>query len=386
MKDCAVRRAALNRMNDLGLYLHVPFCLRKCGYCSFYSEAGRQDSSRWLAAVIKQLRQFFSPRPLTSIFFGGGTPTMLPPEVLRDLLAECRQHFFCAEEAEISLEANPATVDLSALQTLRQAGFNRLSLGVQSLHDTELRRLGRPHTAAEATQTAKLAQQAGFANLNIDLMCGLPDQTLQSWSETLTQALTLRPQHLSIYELTVEEGTPFARQQKEGKLLLPDEDAALRMLEAARQMTEEAGFHRYEISNYALPGCECRHNINYWRNNEYIGIGPGAVSCLNGMRKSAVADVAEFCSRIEKGQEVWEHEECLEPEAAFRETVIMGLRMTEGLALDELRRRFSIDAAAYYGETLARLTKQGLLELADGRLRLTAQGLLLANPVMAELV
>lgn len=373
-------------MNDLGLYLHVPFCLRKCGYCSFYSEAGRQDSSRWLAAVIKQLRQFFSPRPLTSIFFGGGTPTMLPPEVLRDLLAECRQHFFCAEEAEISLEANPATVDLSALQTLRQAGFNRLSLGVQSLHDTELRRLGRPHTAAEAAQTAKLAQQAGFANLNIDLMCGLPDQTLESWSETLTQALALRPQHLSIYELTIEEGTPFARQQKEGKLLLPDEDAALRMLEAARQMTKEAGFHRYEISNYALPGCECRHNINYWRNNDYIGIGPGAVSCLDGMRKSAVADAAEFCSRIEKGQEVWEHEECLEPEAAFRETVIMGLRMTEGLALDELRRRFSIDAAAYYGETLARLTKQGLLELADGRLRLTAQGLLLANPVMAELV
>ncbi len=386
MKDCAVRRAALNRMNDLGLYLHVPFCLRKCGYCSFYSEAGRRDSSRWLAAVIRQLRQFFSPRPLTSIFFGGGTPTMLPPEVLRDLLAECRQHFFCAEEAEISLEANPATVDLSALQTLRQAGFNRLSLGVQSLHDTELRRLGRPHTAAEAAQTAKLAQQAGFANLNIDLMCGLPDQTLQSWSETLTQALALRPQHLSIYELTVEEGTPFAQQQKEGKLLLPDEDAALRMLETARQMTEEAGFHRYEISNYALPGCECRHNINYWRNSDYIGIGPGAVSCLNGMRKSAVADAVEFCSRIENGQEVWEHEECLEPEAAFRETVIMGLRMTEGLALDELRRRFSIDAAAYYGETLARLTKQGLLELADGRLRLTAQGLLLANPVMAELV
>uniref|UniRef100_UPI00405788A6 radical SAM family heme chaperone HemW n=1 Tax=Candidatus Electronema sp. TaxID=2698783 RepID=UPI00405788A6 len=373
-------------MNDLGLYLHVPFCLRKCGYCSFYSEAGRRDSSRWLAAVIRQLRQFFSPRPLTSIFFGGGTPTMLPPEVLRDLLAECRQHFFCAEEAEISLEANPATVDLSALQTLRQAGFNRLSLGVQSLHDTELRRLGRPHTAAEAAQTAKLAQQAGFANLNIDLMCGLPDQTLQSWSETLTQALALRPQHLSIYELTVEEGTPFAQQQKEGKLLLPDEDAALRMLETARQMTEEAGFHRYEISNYALPGCECRHNINYWRNSDYIGIGPGAVSCLNGMRKSAVADAVEFCSRIENGQEVWEHEECLEPEAAFRETVIMGLRMTEGLALDELRRRFSIDAAAYYGETLARLTKQGLLELADGRLRLTAQGLLLANPVMAELV
>ncbi|MGX9726182.1 MAG: radical SAM family heme chaperone HemW [Candidatus Electronema sp. VV] len=369
-------------MNSLSLYLHVPFCLQKCAYCSFYSEAGHKDSSRWLAAVTRQLRQFSSSRPLTSIFFGGGTPTMLPPEALCALLAECRH----AEEAEISLEANPATVDLAALHTLRQAGFNRISLGVQSLYDAELRRLGRPHTAAEAAQTAKLARQADFANLNLDLMYGLPGQTLPSWSETLAQALALRPQHLSIYELTIEEGTPFARQQKEGKLLLPDEDTVLLMLEATQQIVGDAGFRRYEISNYAQPGCECRHNINYWRNGDYIGIGPGAVSCLDGIRRSAVADVAAFCSRIENGQEVWEDEERLEPEAAFRETVIMGLRMTEGVALDELRRRFGIDAAAYYGETLARLTRQALLELVDGRLRLTAQGLLLANAVMAELV
>lgn len=311
---------------------------------------------------------------------------MLPPEALCALLAECRQHFPHAEEAEISIEVNPATADFPALQTLRQAGFNRLSLGVQSLHDAALRQLGRPHTAAEAVQTARLARQAGFANLNLDLMYGLPGQTLPSWRETLAQALALRPQHLSIYELTIDEGTPFARQQEHGELALPDEDTVLLMLEATQQMTEAAGFRRYEISNYALIGCECRHNINYWRNGDYIGIGPGAVSCPNGTRRSAIADVAAFCSRIENGQEVWEDEERLEPEAAFRETVIMGLRMTEGVALDELRRRFGIDAAAYYGETLARLTRQGLLELADGRLRLTAQGLLLANAVMAELV
>ena len=392
-------------MNDLGLYLHVPFCLRKCGYCSFYSEAGRQDCSSYLAAVTRQIRQFsrrgdpcdrpanpgeYEIRPyerqLTSIFFGGGTPTMLPPEALCALLAECRQCFPCAEEAEISLEANPATVDLAALHTLRQAGFNRLSLGVQSLHDAELRQLGRPHTAAEAAQTAKLAQQAGFATLNLDLMYGLPGQTLPSWRETLAQALALRPQHLSIYELTIEEGTPFARQQEQGELALPDEDTVLLMLEATQQMTEEAVFRRYEISNYALIGCECRHNINYWRNGDYIGIGPGAVSCLDGTRRSAAADVAEFCRRMENGGLVWDDEEHLEPEAAFRESVVIGLRMTAGVSLDELRRRFGIDAAAYYGKTLTRLTGQTLLELADGRLRLTAQGLLLANAVMAELV
>ncbi|WP_417915982.1 radical SAM family heme chaperone HemW [Candidatus Electronema sp. JC] len=373
-------------MDDLGLYLHVPFCLRKCAYCSFYSEAGHKDSRHWLAAVTRQIRQFSSPRPLTSIFFGGGTPTMLPPEELSSLLAECRQSFSCAEEAEISLEANPATVDLLALQTLRQTGFNRLSLGVQSLHDAELRRLGRPHTAAEAVQTARLARQAGFTNLNLDLMYGLPNQTQQSWRETLAQALALRPQHLSIYELTIEEGTPFARQQEQGELALPDEDTVLRMLEATQQMTEAAGFRRYEISNYAQPDFECRHNINYWRNGDYIGIGPGAVSCVDGTRRSAAADVAEFCRRMENGQNIWTDEEHLEPEAAFRESVVIGLRMTDGVSLDELHRRFGIDAAAYYGATLERLISLGMLELADGRLRLTAQGLLLANAVMADLV
>lgn len=369
-------------MDDLGLYLHVPFCLRKCAYCSFYSEAGHKDSSRWLAAVIRQICQFSSPRPLTSIFFGGGTPTMLPPEALCALLAECRH----AEKAEISLEANPATVDLTALQTLRQTGFNRLSLGVQSLHDAELRQLGRPHTAAEAVQTAKLARQAGFTNLNLDLMYGLPNQTQQSWRKTLAQALALRPQHLSIYELTIEEGTPFARQQERGELPLPDEDTVLMMLEATQQMTEAAGFRRYEISNYAQPDFECRHNINYWRNGDYIGIGPGAVSCVDGTRRSAAADVAEFCRRMENGQNIWTDEECLESEAAFRESVVIGLRMTDGVSLDELRRRFGIDAAAYYGATLERLISLGMLKLADGRLRLTAQGLLLANAVMADLV
>jgi len=374
-----------------GLYLHVPFCLRKCAYCSFYSETGRQDSSRWLAAVTRQIREFSCIgesriHPLTSIFFGGGTPTMLPPADLACLLDECRQHFPFAEEAEISIEANPATVDLAALQILRRSGFNRLSLGVQSLHDVELRRLGRPHTAAEAIQTAQLARQAGFANFNLDLMYGLPGQTLQSWQDTLAQALRLAPQHISIYELTIEEGTPFARQQERGELTLPDEDTALRMLEETRQMTAAAGFRRYEISNYSLPDFECRHNINYWRNGDYLGIGPGAVSCLGGTRRSAVADVAAFCSRIENGLNVWEDEERLEPEAAFRETVIMGLRMTDGIAVDELRLRFGINVEAYYGGTLARLTGQGLLELAAGRLRLTAQGLLLANAVMADLV
>ncbi len=373
-------------MDELGLYLHVPFCLRKCAYCSFYSQAGKQDSSRYLAAVTRQIVQLSLPRPLTSIFFGGGTPTMLPPDALGQLLAACRQHLPCAEDAEISLETNPATVDLPALRTLRLAGFNRLSIGVQSLQDNELHRLSRPHTAADAVQTVRLARKAGFSNLSLDLMYGLPGQTLQTWQATLEQALSLAPQHLSIYELTVEEGTPFARQQERGELFLPDEDSVLRMLEITQQMTGDAGFRRYEISNYALPGFECRHNLNYWRSGEWLGLGPGAVSSMNGTRRTAIADVEEYCRRVENGQEVWQEEETLEQEAAFRESVVIGLRMTDGIALNTLRRRFGIDAEAYYGATLARLIRLGMLEITANHLRLTAQGLLLANTVMADLV
>ncbi|WP_417909672.1 radical SAM family heme chaperone HemW [Candidatus Electronema sp. PJ] len=376
---------------DLGLYLHVPFCLRKCAYCSFYSEAGLpvDQGQAYLAAVSKQLRwfaQFFLQQPLTSIFFGGGTPTLLPAKALQGLLADCLHSFPALEEAEISIEVNPATVDLSALQTLRQAGFNRLSIGVQSLQDKELQRLGRPHSAQDAVQTVQLARQAGFTNLNLDLMYGLPGQTLRSWQETLAQALALQPQHLSLYELTIEKGTPFARQQAQGALLLPDEETGLQMLVATQLMLSSADFHRYEISNYALPGFACRHNLNYWRNGEYFGLGPGAVSCLQGKRRSAVADWREFCRLMEDGQQVWQEEEHLENEAAFRETVVMGLRMLDGVSLPELRRRFGLDAQVYYGETLLRLMQQGLLEIVQEKLRLTAQGLLLANTVMAELV
>ncbi|WP_417914091.1 radical SAM family heme chaperone HemW [Candidatus Electronema sp. JM] len=373
-------------MSDIGLYLHIPFCLKKCAYCSFYSLPGRQHLDRYLAAVALQLRQSSSERPLTSIFFGGGTPTMLPPESLRHLLIECRQQFSCTEDAEISIEVNPATVDLSALKTIWQAGFNRLSIGAQSFQDNELQQLGRPHTAADAAQTVRLAREAGFSNIGLDLMYGLPGQTLQTWQGTLAQALALAPQHLSIYELTIEEGTPFARQQERGGLHLPDEDTVLRMLEITQQMVSQAGLHRYEISNYAQPGCECRHNLNYWRNGEWFGLGPSAVSSIAGIRRTAVADVAEFCRRMESGQSVWQEEERLEPEASFRESVVIGLRMTEGVSLTELRRRFGIDAEAYYGATLARLIRLRMLEITQGHLRLTAQGLLLANTVMAELV
>ncbi|WLE96352.1 MAG: radical SAM family heme chaperone HemW [Candidatus Electrothrix communis] len=379
-------------MNNLGLYLHVPFCLRKCPYCSFYSLAGRADlHDRYARAISTQLRSFSEEyrdqqRPMTSIFFGGGTPTLLPPETLSRLLADCLAQFPCADGAEISIEVNPATVDAAGLQVLRRAGFNRLSIGVQSLNDVELRQLGRPHSVADAVQTVRMARAAGFDNINLDLMYGLPEQEFHTWLKTLDHAVELQPEHLSIYELTIEAGTPFAQQQEQGRFSLPDEDTVLLMLEKTQQALKQAGLSRYEISNYAKPGCQCRHNINYWQNGEYIGLGVGAVAFLNGTRCTAITDADQFCKCLESEQDVWAEKEQLDREAAFRETVIMGLRMTAGVSLVELTDRFGIKAEIYYSETLHRLIRQDLLHIVQNRLQLTPQGMLLANTVMAELV
>lgn len=377
---------------SIGLYLHVPFCLQKCPYCSFYSLPGRLDlSKRYVAAIKKQIRRFAAhgettAQPLATIFFGGGTPSILPPDSLRELLQDCLHNFQCAREMEVSIEVNPATVDGQGVQALRQAGFNRLSIGVQSFNNRELKLLGRPHSAADAVQTVQMARQAGFTNTSLDLMYGLPGQNMQTWQDNLQQALELQPEHLSLYELTIEENTPFAHWLTQGHLDLPDEETILSMMEQTGQDISAAGFARYEISNYARPGYQCRHNINYWKNGSYIGMGPGAVSCLAGTRFAAIADVEQFCDLLESDQDIWLERETLANETRFRETVIMGLRMTQGVSLRALAERFDINAVSYYGETLNRLMAQDLLEIQLDRLRLTAQGLLLADAVMADLV
>jgi oxygen-independent coproporphyrinogen-3 oxidase len=336
---------------------------------------------------MEQAAQDFasSLHPVTSIFFGGGTPSLLGPELLLDLLARCRQHFPLAPTVEISLEANPGSVDASSLQVLRQAGFNRLSLGVQSFNEQEVQRLGRGHSAAQAIESVHLARQAGFRNLSLDLMYGLPGQAVQDWQATLEQALDLAPEHLSIYELTVEPGTVFARMGQE-ELDLPKEEDLLAMLDLTLQRLQQAGYQRYEISNYARDGFQCRHNCNYWNTGAWLGLGPGAVTCLGGTRYSSPADLEGFCQGIEAGQRLWEEEERLSPEAQFREAVIMGLRMRAGLSLADLNKRFGLDVQHYYGKRLERLQQGGWVDLSQGRIRLTQEGLLLANAVMAELV
>jgi len=381
------------RSGSFGMYIHVPFCLQKCGYCSFYSVAGAKSwYGRFVKAVLRQISQaapasWARQRRPRTLFLGGGTPSVLPAESIVSLVRQCIQEFNCAdEELEITVEVNPATIDYAGLCALRRAGVNRLSIGVQSLDDNELLCLGRVHNGAEARESVVLARRAGFTSLSLDLMYGLPGQSAAGWRNTLDQAVDLAPDHLSMYELTIESDTPFCRQQDKGQLNLPVEEEVLAMMEYSLEATQKAGLHRYEISNYARPGYECRHNSNYWLNGSYFGFGPGAVSCCSGERTTAITDVARFCKLVESGQSVITEQERLTREQRFRETVIMGLRMSCGIAVSSLEQRFSLHPVDYYGTVLKRLVDQELIVLNCGRLQLTPTGFLLANRVMSELV
>jgi oxygen-independent coproporphyrinogen-3 oxidase len=322
-----------------------------------------------------------------TLFIGGGTPSLLHADLLAEVLALCRQSFcWSAEAPEISIEVNPGTIDEQGLRALRRAGCNRLSIGIQSLDDDTLHRLGRLHSREQALVTVKAARRAGFDHLSCDLMYGLPGQTARSWRWTLEEILSHAPQHLSLYELTVEEDTPLWEQVDNGQCVLPPEEEVLAMMAITEELTGKAGYRRYEISNYALPGYQCRHNLNYWHNGFYLGLGPGAVSALAGERRSAVANLQEYCRLVNLKQPVWKEVERLEREAAFRETVVMGLRMVNGVSVNALRSRYSLDPTTYYGPTLAHLIDQEFLVLQHGRLRLSRKGLPLANQVMAQLV
>ncbi len=372
------------------LYIHIPFCLSKCPYCSFVSFPGMDGlHQRYVAALLREaagLRPDASELLLATLFLGGGTPSLLAAGQVAAIVTGCKELFGLSEQAEISIEANPGTIDLEKLSLLREGGINRLSIGVQSFNDRELQSLGRPYSAGDAKAAVRQARAAGFDNISLDLMYGLPGQNRHSWHQTLEEAISLAPDHLSLYELTVEQGTPYHRQLEQGLLQLPDEEEIAAMDLITASLCREGGLAHYEISNYARPGYECRHNINYWRNGPYLALGAGAFSCVEGRRQQRTCDPLRYCELIESGQSVIVEEECLEREASFRETVIMGLRMHCGVSREGLRRRYNMDLGACYGGTLIRLVDQGLLEMDAGHLRLTARGRLFANQVMAELV
>lgn len=381
-----------NSPESPGIYVHIPFCPSKCGYCAFASwpVAGHHPES-YLAALAREIefyreQEWSRGRVFDSLFLGGGTPTILNGEQLSRLLVHLRASFTFSPEAEISVETNPNTVDAAKLAALAAAGVNRLSIGIQSFDDRTLQRIDRSHTAAQGEEALLLARNAGFSNLSLDLIYGLPDQTPADWRQTLARAVALHPEHLSVYQLSLDSGSRFAERAASGKLALPDEESETAMAEETVRYLARAGFERYEISNYAKPGHRCRHNLNYWHNNSWLGLGAAAVGSLDGLRFRNEADPECYQRCWEKGHPAWVEAEGLDRERYFRETVIMGLRLLDGLDPAELRNRFGIEVREYYGETLAQLVAKGLLELTESRLRLTRRALPVANQVLAELV
>jgi len=375
-----------------GLYIHVPFCLKKCHYCDFISYPYREkEAGIYLNAVIKEMELVsasLSPdaKEVETIYLGGGTPTCLPAPALAAILKNCRRYFFVSPGAEITVEANPGTVDGPKLTALREAGVNRLSLGVQAAQDRLLKVLGRAHTFAQAKDAVRLAREAGFTNLNADLIFGLPGQTPADWADSLQKILDLRPQHISAYGLQLEADTPLGRAVQAGEARLPGEDTELVMFEQAIEILTAAGFVHYEISNFALPGAQCRHNLRYWRNLPYLGLGPAAHSFDGSSRTSNETSLAKYAARVEAGELPVAGREKLTRQTLIAETVFLGLRLREGLDLKAFAGRFGQPVEAVFPAEIKRLLQLNLLEIENNFLRLTPKGLPVANQAFASFV
>lgn len=368
----------------------MPFCRHKCNYCDFPSVvAPNTFFKRYIDALRKEIiatSSCYKNVSVSSLFIGGGTPTLLPASLLCHLIKETLLAFTLSRGAEITVEANPGTVDEEYFHLLLAAGVTRLSLGVQSFSEGELNDLERIHSPFEAKEAFVAARRAGFANINLDLMYGLPGQTSKDWSNSLLQAMDLGPEHLSLYQLTVEEKTPLRLTLAVGSLVLPEEREILAMDVITEDLCRTRGYKHYEISNYAQPGFSCRHNCNYWHNGEYIACGAAAVSYLDGAREKREPDPFRYVTLVESGCSPLVESERLSQEDSFRESVVLGLRMVGGLERELLERRFGLDVATYYHPILQRLINQGLIELTSTHLRLTQRGRQLANLVMADLV
>lgn len=367
--------------------MHIPFCVSKCHYCDFNSHPGHEDLfDSYVEALLAEIARTPSPggTTLDTIYIGGGTPTVLPARSLISILSALRDSFGLAADAEVTTEANPGTVSASDLSQLRAAGFNRISLGVQSFDESLLRRLGRAHTVDQAVEAFNSARSAGFDNVGIDLIFALPGQTISHWATTIEAAVALCPEHISTYELTIEEGTRFADLCAEGALDLPSEDEQVEMYELAIAGLTRAGYEHYEVSNFALPGFRCRHNVVYWRNEPHFGFGAGATSYVNGVRAKRVADPRGYVDAIGAGADAIGSCECLTGRALLAETIIQGLRLLEGIDLADFRDRTGADLAREFSRQIARLEARGLVVMTDSTLKVTGQGLLLLNDVASE--
>ncbi len=369
------------------LYLHMPFCVRKCAYCDFLSFPSGAKTQRMYAKRLMEdigvMGKRYGEIPVETIFIGGGTPSVPDSGLIVEIMEHVRHAFHVADGAEISMEANPGTVTREKLTDYRKAGINRLSFGLQSANDRELKLLGRIHTWAEFLESFMLARECGFANLNIDLMSALPGQTCESWKETLSRVTDLDPEHISAYSLIIEEGTPFGERygSEEGRKLLPDEDSEREMYHETKRFLKDCGYERYEISNYAKPGRECRHNIGYWTGVPYLGLGLGASSYLDGCRFTVNPDMKQY---LEEKPGMFADIEKLTKKDMEEEFFYVGLRMTAGVSLSEFERRFGISAKEVYPGLMETFVKEKAAHFEGDRFVLTDYGLDVSNYIMAQ--
>ncbi len=373
--------------NAPGIFLYYPFCKTVCTYCDFnvYAHLGKlfDAYTRALKLEIARARDSLpAPRRAYSLALGGGTPSILPTSLLAEIFEEVYSHFDLEPGAEVTLEANPGTVDQDKMQTLRSLGVNRLSLGVQTFDDVRLKAFNRRHTARESREAFDLARRAGFDNINLDLIFGLPDQTLADWGETLDRALSWQSEHLSLYGLQVEVGTALQRQIARGRAREPDADLAADMFMLAHDKLSTAGFTHYEISNYARPGRESRHNLVYWLNRPYLGFGAGAHSFFRGERYANLLAPAEYIARLERGESAVATRETISRLGEIGETLMLGLRLERGIVFEEYRGRFGEDVRVRFGETIRQLQEWGMMEVDADRMRLTQHGHLVSNQVL----
>lgn len=373
---------------DLGLYIHIPFCVKKCEYCDFLSwNAGEEERQQYVAALLSEIesyREFAKGYRVLTIFIGGGTPSVLLPKQMEDILQKIYEIFELERRPEITVEVNPGTVDEEKLQCYKENGVNRLSMGLQSVKDEKLRLLGRIHTYQEFVESYELARKAGFDNISIDLISSVPGQTLQEWKEELETAAAQNPEHISVYQLIIEEGTPFYEKYAEHPELLPDEETSREIYLWTGKFLKEAGYEQYEISNYAKPGKESRHNLKYWERGDYLGLGLGAASMVRNIRMSNTKDMRTYLERCDKPKTMREDVQFLEEPRQMEEFMFLGLRKTRGVSKKEFKRIFGREMDMVYEKALHKCLENGMLLEHKDRIFLSEEGTLLSNMVLSE--
>lgn len=373
---------------DLGLYIHIPFCVRKCEYCDFLSwSAGEEEREQYVEALLLEIesyREFAKGYRVSTVFIGGGTPSVLLPKQMERILQKVYEVFELEKRPEITIEINPGTVNEEKLQCYKENGVNRLSMGLQSVNNEKLRLLGRIHTYQDFVGSYELARKVGFDNISLDLISSIPGQTLQDWKKELETAVAQKPEHISVYQLIIEEGTPFYEKYVEHPELLPDEETSREIYLWTGKFLKEAGYEQYEISNYTKSGKESRHNLKYWERGDYLGLGLGAASMVRNIRMSNTKDMKTYLERCTQPKTMREDVQFLEEPRQMEEFMFLGLRKTRGVSKKEFRRTFGREMNMVYEKALHKCLENGMLLEHKDRIFLSEEGTLLSNMVLSE--